>query len=44
MPVVDGEDKDSCWKEAKEIVTLDKIAKIGVRLKAVYDDKDICFW
>jgi hypothetical protein len=43
MPVVDGEDKDSCWKEAKEIVTLDKIAKIGVRLKAVYDDKDICF-
>jgi hypothetical protein len=43
MPIVDGEDKDPCWQQATEITTLDKIAKIEVKLKAVYDDKDICF-
>lgn len=40
-PVVDGVPNDPAWENAQEIITIDKVTKLPISIKAVYSDKEI---
>jgi len=42
-PVIDGQDNDTAWNAAAEIITHDAVADIDITLRAVYTDKEIFF-
>ena len=42
-PVIDGLADDPAWKNAQEIITLDKANKLPITIKAVYTDKEIFY-
>ena len=42
-PVIDGNREDPVWDKATALITHDKIADIDMRIKCVYNDKNIYF-
>lgn len=43
VPVIDGNASDMQWQSAREIITHDKIAKIDIKLKALYTHEQVFF-
>lgn len=43
LPVIDGKADEPAWKQARRIITHDNVANIDIKLKAVYDDRNIYF-
>ena len=42
-PIIDGFADNPAWKNAHEIITLDKANKLPITIKEVYTDKEIFF-